>query len=91
MSDRSIKKAPLRGLLKQLVNTANPAISNEIVRRFAALEQERDNYIDGLRHELKESDRLRAVIQNAADTANAGDPAGGWGILYAELVGGKDE
>ena len=38
--------------------------------RIAELGQERDNYIDGLRHELKETRRLRAAIREALECAD---------------------
>ena len=53
--------------LKLVVNFSQHDLPGEVeyVRAdlYAALEQERDNYIDGLRHELKETKRLRAAIR----------------------------
>jgi outer membrane murein-binding lipoprotein Lpp len=39
----------------------------------------------------QERNRLRVAIRKATDTANAGNPAEGWGMLYAALDGGDDE
>lgn len=72
------KAAALR-TLKQL--------NRDILSDLAIVKQERDNYIDGLRHELKESKRLRRGLIELRDNAKDSwtrDVASDW------LEGGKD-